>query len=620
MSSAVVQAQTEKHSGLTARILDRERRIDYVLMFAVGVLPIAVARFAGVHCMDGDCLTQNGIGYWQSPNWWSLAVLLPAVLYAVRLFMGTIAPIGGSWPPAKLPPIVNLVVGDAARRAVYDGLRRSMLAPRNAAAAFVITVLIHLADAPTLLAPYYAELFKPGSFAAATIEPSWTYGFLRDPGVSIEMNFLLFVLALCAQFTAVLLGILSIVLILRHNWFFLRNVYQRRWVPEGEEARFFQINPKDVNRCFGFRAANESFNAQILALMFAGAAMFASRVAHSPERDSLVEGLWRGEFELSFPLPTQWLMALSWLGGLFIVALPALVKMLPRLPGGGTERMDHSVAVYLREFFSARSWPKDKRGRDLPVDRVAARFARNAFWPTGDNRAAVLFFFAYLVFLVTLMPPPLVRPEVLALDLLVFGVIAYLLQRLTFVVFERSLRYVDDLLVDGSAAKSEDEYDDGLPGDDPGRDKGVFISYRRSDSGPYVRALHERLIGAFQAQRVFMDVEDIGAGENFVQRIDKALEDVDVVLAVIGKDWLTTREGDSRRRIDEPGDMVRIELETALRHEKRVVPVTVGGASMPAAADLPGALRNLSEINAAELSDTRWSEDVDRLIETIRKD
>ena len=76
---------------------------------------------------------------------------------------------------------------------------------------------------------------------------------------------------------AILIGLLAITPFFRHNLLFLRNVYLRRWVQAGEEAHYFQADPKDVNRCFGFRAANVAFNTRVRAPKIAGAAIFLRR-------------------------------------------------------------------------------------------------------------------------------------------------------------------------------------------------------------------------------------------------------------------------------------------------------------------------------------------------------
>lgn len=596
-------------SRFLLRALDRNRHVDYVLAFAIGAWPILLSYLLGAHRTIA-----GHEGYWDSPNWWSLAILLPLLLFAFRFLMARVIPVGSAQVPASPPPIVELLRDASNRQRVYADLRRCVLSRWNVRVPLAATLIVHLLDAPSTLAPYYG---------GSAVTSDWVAMFLVTPEISTTENLVLLVSATTAQFVAVFIGMLAIVLFFRHNLFFLGNIYQRRWVPAGEEGHFFQIDPQDVNRCFGFRVANVAFNAQVQALMIAGAAMFLSRYAHvignvgadTETRRPLGEML---AFSTLFPLPSQWLMALSWLVALTVVAMPAVVKLLPRIPGHGAGRANLSISNYLREFFSDQAWPKDRNGRDEPYRVVAARFARNSFWPTGDNRAGLLFFFAYWIFFVTLLPAPAHAPWLVLANLVVFAVLAYLARLATFAALRLSLHYVDELLVIGSP--EEDHPLDAVdPHGDRFRDRRVFVSYRRRDSAPYARSLNERLTTEFRPDGVFMDIATIGPGENFVQRIDRALEQVDAVIVLIGKSWLTATKDGENRRIDDPADMVHMEIATALRADKHVIPVLVGGASMPGKQQLPGPLQGLAQLNAIELSDTRWDYDLGRLIAALRQ-
>jgi TIR domain len=146
----------------------------------------------------------------------------------------------------------------------------------------------------------------------------------------------------------------------------------------------------------------------------------------------------------------------------------------------------------------------------------------------------------------------------------------------------------------------------------------IFISYRRDDSAGYARAIHEQLVKRFAKDRVFMDVDSIEPGLPFDQVIKQAVERCDVLLAVIGKEWMAQKTG-SGPRIDDPKDFVRIEIAAALSGNVRVIPVLLDGASMPAQEELPEPLRSLALRNAIEVSNSRFSSDVERLIEVINK-
>jgi hypothetical protein len=137
----------------------------------------------------------------------------------------------------------------------------------------------------------------------------------------------------------------------------------------------------------------------------------------------------------------------------------------------------------------------------------------------------------------------------------------------------------------------------------------IFLSYRREDSGGHAGRLCDRLSARFGGDRVFMDIQDIRPGQNFATSIEETIATCDCVIAVIGPRWLET----IRARVQSGDDFVRHELEAALRRRVMVVPVLVGGARMPAAADLPSALKDLSFLNAVEVRDERFDDDVEAL-------
>jgi hypothetical protein len=145
----------------------------------------------------------------------------------------------------------------------------------------------------------------------------------------------------------------------------------------------------------------------------------------------------------------------------------------------------------------------------------------------------------------------------------------------------------------------------------------VFISYRREDSAGHVGRLNEHLARAFGAKNVFFDVDDITPGADFAQTIRKAISKSDVVLAVIGKDWLASTDEQGDRRLDKDNDYVRFELATALASKVRVVPVFVRDAKIPSAHELPPDLSELATHHGLELRDERWSADVEDLVKSI---
>jgi TIR domain len=129
----------------------------------------------------------------------------------------------------------------------------------------------------------------------------------------------------------------------------------------------------------------------------------------------------------------------------------------------------------------------------------------------------------------------------------------------------------------------------------PGR---IFISYRREDTAYPAGWLFERLAEHFGGDQVFKDVDSIELGDDFVEVITRAVGSCDVLLALIGDQWLTISDTHGRRRLDAPDDFVRVEIEAALTRNVRVIPILVDGAMMPRADQLPASLAMLARRNA----------------------
>jgi hypothetical protein len=151
-----------------------------------------------------------------------------------------------------------------------------------------------------------------------------------------------------------------------------------------------------------------------------------------------------------------------------------------------------------------------------------------------------------------------------------------------------------------------------------GRAVRIFLSYRRSDVGGHAGRLADALLQRLGANSVFQDVIAIAPGQDFTVELDRALDDSDAVLAVIGPGWLTAVTPQGAPRLSEADDYVRLELARALNRNVRVVPVLVGGAALPAAIDLPDELRGLVQRQAVVLHDETWHQDVDGLVQSLR--
>ena len=146
----------------------------------------------------------------------------------------------------------------------------------------------------------------------------------------------------------------------------------------------------------------------------------------------------------------------------------------------------------------------------------------------------------------------------------------------------------------------------------------IFVSYRRDDSAAWAGRISEHLSQAFGADRVFMDVNGIPPGRNFVRLLDQRISDAEVVLAIIGPTWLTATNANGLSRLHEENDFVRLELESALRLGKTVIPVLVGGAKIPVQDSLPNTLLPLTKLNAISVSHEKFPSDVAMLVRATR--
>ena len=146
----------------------------------------------------------------------------------------------------------------------------------------------------------------------------------------------------------------------------------------------------------------------------------------------------------------------------------------------------------------------------------------------------------------------------------------------------------------------------------------IFLSYRRQDSQSATGRLADRLEAHFGPQRVFRDHESIVAGEDFAEAIRRAVTTSTVLLVIVGPRWLDAATESGARRLADPADFVRLEIEMALGADIPVVPVLVEDATMPAAPALPPSLAEFSRCQAVELSETRWRYDADQLIAALQ--
>ncbi len=147
----------------------------------------------------------------------------------------------------------------------------------------------------------------------------------------------------------------------------------------------------------------------------------------------------------------------------------------------------------------------------------------------------------------------------------------------------------------------------------------IFINYRREDSIGTAGRLHDRLADAFGAENIFMDVDDIPVGVDFVADLNSQVAACRVFLVVIGPNWLDAKDEGGARRLDNPDDFVTIEIAAALARDIRVIPVLVDNARMPKADKLPEPIRPLVRRNAIEVRNTQFHRDADTLVARMRE-
>jgi TPR repeat protein len=146
----------------------------------------------------------------------------------------------------------------------------------------------------------------------------------------------------------------------------------------------------------------------------------------------------------------------------------------------------------------------------------------------------------------------------------------------------------------------------------------IFISYRRDDSAGTAGRLHDRLAEKFGHSNLFIDVDNMPAGTDFVEYLGKQVAICDIFLCAIGPHWLDNKDDEGRRRLDQPDDFVRVEIAEALKRKIPVIPVLIDGARVPKARELPDDLAPLTRRQAVELRNSQFGRDADALTQQIR--
>ncbi len=147
---------------------------------------------------------------------------------------------------------------------------------------------------------------------------------------------------------------------------------------------------------------------------------------------------------------------------------------------------------------------------------------------------------------------------------------------------------------------------------------GIFINYRRDDAPGVAGRLYDHLSRRFPKRDLFMDVDAMKPGFDFVKQLDAQVSQCDALLAVIGPQWLAARDDKGRRRLDGDRDYVRIEIAAALKRDIPVIPVLVDGATVPPEEELPDDLKSLARRHGVELRHTRFNVDADAIVAALQ--
>ena len=148
---------------------------------------------------------------------------------------------------------------------------------------------------------------------------------------------------------------------------------------------------------------------------------------------------------------------------------------------------------------------------------------------------------------------------------------------------------------------------------------GVFLSYRRSDSGGWAGRLRDHLVLRYGEDRVWQDVDDLTVGSDYLPQILKSIAAADAVLIVIGPHWLDERSQGGATRLADPKDVLRTEIVHALKKKSGVIPTLVGGARMPDHKDLPRPVAPLMKRNGIAISDADWARSIQLLFQKLQE-
>jgi hypothetical protein len=155
------------------------------------------------------------------------------------------------------------------------------------------------------------------------------------------------------------------------------------------------------------------------------------------------------------------------------------------------------------------------------------------------------------------------------------------------------------------------------PKSDPAIMPKIFISYRRDDAPFEAAWIRDQFVSHFGESDIFLDIDAIPVGTDFRREIDARVGNCDYLIAVIGKSWLTVRDENGQRRLDNPDDWVRLEIQAALNRKIPVIPLLLHDVGMPKRDELPNDLREFAYRQAHSIHVADRQHDIDKLIHDI---
>jgi hypothetical protein len=148
----------------------------------------------------------------------------------------------------------------------------------------------------------------------------------------------------------------------------------------------------------------------------------------------------------------------------------------------------------------------------------------------------------------------------------------------------------------------------------------IFINYRRDDSDAEALNVAQHLENTFGKRNIFIDIDRLRAGQKFAKVLEDKLNQCKVMLAIIGPNWVDLRDKKSgSRRLDNPEDWVRLEIERALARNIPVIPVLVAGATLPSKSDLPASLQPLVGYQYATVTTNGFRHEMAGLARDVRE-